>query len=226
MRLLTYYTDSHAEMCQRFVLDRATGFDVIAKHYPQRCETGAFKSNGWNECMMDKLDAILSLPVDGEPVVYVDSDVVLLPGFLEFASVVGGAVSQRACVFFSDDVIQWCAGVMVFSMTREVHDFFRLVASLSPVWGLPDQDVIANLRAQCEQAKGVFPVSTMVLRPDLVCNWATVCRPTVPAPWDGESFVVPDTCVAWHANWTIGIDRKMDMLTKVVAQVEESRELA
>ena len=219
MRLLTYYTDSHADMCQRFVIDRATGFDVIAKHYPQRCETGAFKSEGWNECMLDKLDAILSLPVDGEPTVYVDSDVVLLPGFLEYVTAV---FSERTTpeVIFSDDVIQFCAGVMLFRSTAHVHRWWHLVAELSPVWNLPDQDVVNYLIEQSVRRAGRLPVGTAIIGSDSVSNWATVCRPTVPEPWQGESFVVPDTCVAWHANWTIGVDRKMDMLTKVVEQVE------
>jgi hypothetical protein len=220
VRLLTYYTDTHAEMCQRFVVDRATGFDAIAKHYPQRCETGAFKSEGWNECMLDKLDAILSLPNSDEPVVYVDSDVVLLPGFHEYATKMGSIVTEANYVLMSDDVIQLCAGIMVFRMSQRTRWFFEVVARLSPMWNLPDQDVIANLRMQADQSGGRLPVSLACMDPDKVCNWATVCRPTVPQPWQGESFVVPETCVAWHANWTIGVDRKMDMLTKVVEQVE------
>jgi hypothetical protein len=51
-----------------------------------------------------------------------------------------------------------------------------------------------------------------VLPSDRVCNWATLGNRTV---WQGEDFTVPDSCVAWHANWTVGIDAKMQMLSRV-----------
>jgi hypothetical protein len=50
------------------------------------------------------------------------------------------------------------------------------------------------------------------------CNWATVSTPAVPPPWTGEDFDVPKTCLAWHANWVVGIDRKLEMLGRVVTQ--------
>jgi hypothetical protein len=69
---------------------------------------------------------------------------------------------------------------------------------------------------QCEQTRGRLPIQTQVLHKSVVCNWATVNAPVVPAPWDGESVVVPPSCLAWHANWTVGIDRKQRMLEHVV----------
>lgn len=216
LRLVTYYTPSHEEMCKQYVLGRAWGFhERRPSRFEQTCPTGEFKSNGWNVCMLDKLRCLMSLPEDGMPTVYVDSDVALMRGFhdwcvAEFDSLPGSAVA------FSDDVIQWCAGVMLFRSTPAVQGFWRLLAELSPIWNLPDQDIIHNLRIQADQSGGQLPIVPRVLDPLRVCNWATVNRPTVPSPWIDEPFLIPDTCVAWHANWTIGVDRKMEMLRRVV----------
>jgi len=216
-------------MCRRFVLDRAAGFDrVIAREYPEQvCASAAFKADGWNDAMLQKLDAILSLPVDGSPVVYVDADVCLKSHgrdtFYEamVMNLLGIAdwCEQRA-ILFSDDIIQWCCGVMGFWATPEVMQFWRTVRTLAEAWNLPDQDVIHQLRVQVQQTEGKFPLVPATIARHLVSNWATVHHPTVPAPWSGEPFKVPDTCVAWHANWTIGVENKWAMLEEARRQMD------
>lgn len=216
LRLVTYYTPSHADMCRRFVLSRAWGFEERrSTEYPQTCPTGSFKSTGWNACMLDKLDCLMRLPTDAKPTVYVDADVALLPGFYEWCGATLARMPNDA-VAFSDDVVQWCAGVMLFRTTPVVQRFWQLLADLSPIWGLPDQEVLHQLRMHCEQTGGRLPIEPQVLNRDVVCNWATVSAPVVPAPWTGQPFTVPKTCLAWHANWTVGIDNKLAMLEQVV----------
>jgi hypothetical protein len=165
--------------------------------------------------MLDKLDCLMRLPLDGQPTVYVDADVALFPGFYEWCDETLARMPNDA-VAFADDVIQWCAGVMLFRSTPVVHRFWQLLADLSPIWGLPDQDVLHQLRMQSEQTGGKLPIQPQVLHRSVVCNWATVNAPVVPSLWDGEPFVVPPSCLAWHANWTVGIDRKQRMLEQVV----------
>ena len=213
MRLVTYYTPTHRDMCQRFVLSRAYGFrEVISVEYTQRCPTGSFKAEGWNECMLDKLDCLRRVPMDGQPTLYVDSDVALMPGLLQWAE---RQIAEQAFdgIAMSDDVVQWCAGVMLFRSTSRTHAFWRLISDLSPVWNLPDQDVIDQLRRQCEQRHGELPVPITVLTGDRVSNWATIGNRTV---WQGEDFDMPQGCVAWHANWCLGVEAKTEMLRRVV----------
>ena len=213
MRLVTYYTPTHKSMCQRYVLSRAWKFaEVRAMEFPQRCDSGTFKQPGWNASMLDKLECLMRLPMDGEPTLYVDSDVALFPGLHDWA------LRQIADMDFdgvamSDDVVQFCAGVMLFRATSRVHGWWRLIADLSPIWDLPDQDVIDQLRRQCGQRSGRMPVQLTVLPPDRVCNWATMGHSSV---WEGESFDVPASCLAWHANWVVGVDAKSEMLRRVV----------
>lgn len=213
LRLATYCTPSHRSMCERFVLSRANGFSsVICREYPQRCQTGVFKSDGWNECMDDKLDLLMRLPLDGTPTLYVDSDVAILPGLAEWAEERVRSMEFHE-IAYSDDVVQWCAGVMLFRSTAKVHAWWQLLAGLSPIWNLPDQDVIHQLRQHAAAQNGRLPVPMTVLPSDRVCNWATLGNLT---PWNGEQFSVPATCVAWHANWVVGIAPKIAMLERVL----------
>ena len=213
MRLVTYYTPSHQNMCERFVLGRAYGFEEVrSTRCEQRCPTGSFKQQGWNECMLDKLDCLLSLPADGEPTLYVDSDVALMPGLREWAGSYIDLMPHDA-IAYSDDVVQWCAGVMLFRSTAKTHAWWRLVADLTPIWNAPDQDVIHALRAQSADRKGSLPVPMHVMPGDVVSNWATVGNMSV---WKGDAFDVPASCLAWHANWTVGVAAKEEMLRRVV----------
>jgi hypothetical protein len=208
MRLLTYYTASHADMCRRFVLSRAWAFsEVRAIEYQQTCPTGAFKQPGWNRCMDDKLDALLRLPVDGEPTLYVDSDVILWPGACQWAEnhIRGMSFDEIA---YSDDVVQWCAGVMLFRPTTKTRRWWELVADMSRLLDQPDQDVIHALRTNAKS----LPVPMSVLPSDKVANWAPSGNTSV---WQGEPIAVPKTCYIWHANWCVGVEAKLQMLEQV-----------
>lgn len=215
LRLVSYYTATHKAMCQRFVMQRAWGFDDRRfTEYGQTCKTGDFKSDGWNDCMLDKLRTLLSLPTDGMPTLYVDADVALMPGIAAWCEAASTELEDDS-VAFSDDRVQWCAGIMFFRSTPTVRRFWELVADLSRAWDYPDQDAIHHLRMQCHERRGTFPVRPSVLPQESFCNWATVHK-SIPRPWNREPFKVPQTCLAWHANWTIGVANKMAMLERVV----------
>lgn len=208
LRLATYYTPTHRGMCERFVMSRAEGFsEIVFREYDQKCPAASFKQQGWNACMLDKLDMLMRLPQDGVPTLYADADVCLLPGLAEWCS---ERIRQMEFheIAYSDDVVQWCAGVMLFRSTACTHAWWRLVADMAVLLDQPDQDVIHVLRANAKR----LPVPMTVMPGDRVANWATLGNRT---PWSGEPFAVPETAVAWHANWCIGVEPKMQMLEYV-----------
>lgn len=215
MRLVTFFTPSHEGMMNEFVMPYAADFDEsVIRRERQKCAAGAFKQEGWNDCMNDKLKTLIDLPLDGQPTLYVDSDVALSPRTARWAR---DAKIGDGEVAFSDDVVQWCAGVMLFRPSERTRDWWRLVQQLSNVWNAPDQDVIHSLRIQAQERSGALPVSPSVIPGDVVSNWSTIGNRTV---WDGEDFEVPESCVAWHANWTIGVDRKVEMLRLAKAKMK------
>lgn len=225
LRLITYTTPSHAEMCRRFVLNRAKGFgEVICGEYPQKCATGRFKHPGWNACINDKLHALLRLPTDDVRTVYVDADVILLDGFAAF---VAGKFDRMESdeISFSDDILQWCCGVMMFRSTKRIQEFFEFVLYASKMFDAPDQEIIHFFRHEGKN----FPLPASVLDRKKICNWATVSsldtaegRETFSAKvlkenylWEGQQIVAPDEMVAYHANFCNGVENKMQMLLQI-----------
>lgn len=216
LRLVSYCTPSHEQMCERFVMSRAWGFDDRrVTRFSQTCPSGEFKSSGWNDCMLDKLRTLMALPTDGVTTLYVDADVSLMPGLAAWCDGASGSLADDT-VAFSDDVAQWCAGIMLFKSTPRVSSFWRTLADLAVAWNVPDQDALHSLRMQSHHQSGRLPIDVALLPPDRFCNWATVSAPAIPPPWTGEAFAVPETCLAWHANWTLGIENKLAMLNRVV----------
>lgn len=217
LRLVTYYTPSHEAMCRRFVLARAWGFDEVrSTACEQTCATGEFKASGWNDCMLDKLATLLALPVDDAPTLYVDSDVCLFPGLADWCRGCSAEIGDNE-IAFSDDVIQLCAGVMLFRCTSRVRAFWQTLADMSVVWDLPDQEALYLLQVHARERNGRLPIRPRLLPRDMFCNWATVQSDVAAlSPWNGEAFAVPPKCLAWHANWTIGLDNKQRMLERVV----------
>ena len=211
LRLATFWTPSHRDMAREFVLDRVRGFtDIVAVEYPQQCPSGSFKQPGWNACMDDKLRLLLDLPTDDQPTLYVDADCLLLPGVERWAEETAARL-QPDEIAYSNDVIQWCAGVMLFHTTKAVRDWWRLVLDMSRLLDLPDQETIAVLRQYAKR----LPVPMSCLPASRVANWGTLGNRT---PWAGEPFTVPSSAVVWHANWTIGVPSKMAMLRAAASQ--------
>ena len=82
MRLVSFYTPSHKAMFDEYVAPRTSDFDeVVVAEVSQKGPRASFKKAGWNECMVDKIDTLLSLPDDGKPTLYVDADVVMTAGW-------------------------------------------------------------------------------------------------------------------------------------------------
>lgn len=218
MRLVSFCTPSHKDMLEEFVMPVAGDFDtVVVGIAPQRCPSAAFKQEGWNECMVDKIDTLLSLPTDDKPTVYVDADVLLTKDSRSWFEAYAKSI-DRDSVHYADDSVQWCAGVMVFHATERVAIWWRVVREMSIIWNVQDQDAIHSLRVQSEERGGPLPVNMGVLPGSAVANWATLGNRSV---WDGEPFTPPDGFVAWHANWTIGVQRKLEMLRAVAAHVSK-----
>ena len=105
---------------------------------------------------------------------------------------------------------------MVFHSTPRVALWWLLVREMSIIWNAQDQDAIHSLRMQSQERGGPLPVKMITIPGSAVANWATIGNRTV---WAGEPFGVPAGCVAWHANWTVGVERKMEMLRAAKAQM-------
>lgn len=224
MLIATWYTPSHADMAQRFVIDRykEAGFDECLFHIAkQTCETATFKQPGWNKCTADKLAWLSGMPADGEPMLFVDADVAIFRGLAGCCRIILGerglnGLGER--LLLQDDYVQLCSGVMTFRRTQRMIDFFNLWYQWCVFTRENDQDglsVLQHVRKQigCDE----YLVKPTAVVSELFANWRGL---GFTKPWQGEPIDPPEAMVLWHANWCIGVEAKTKMLEQVVATHE------
>ena len=219
MLIATYFTPSHTELANRFVLSRTVlaGFGgvVCFADELQVCESGVFESPGFREASAEKLRFLGSMPADNRPMLFVDADVVLFSGLADWCEATL-ADKPSNWIGLQDDVLQWCTGVILFRRTREVLDWFMFVYRACVLANLNDQSGWNELRTAATN----WPVQCEVLPHDVISNYAWVTD--AKSLWDGQKFTLPGNCLLWHANWCLGLERKMQMLEQV-ASLETSQ---
>jgi len=211
MRVLSFVTESHEDMLSRFVVDRleSAGFtndDKLQVVFgAQVCESGVYGKDGFNECTQDKLKALASVPI-GETCLYTDADVILLPGCKQMLSKMTVPEDGIACQW---DDGQLCLGMVYWIQTRATRKWWRFVRDFARLRGVMDQTAMHMLLLGSVRQ----PISTVALPLKVFGNWSHVRNDR--RLWAGDDFEVPDCCVAWHANFTIGLANKWKMLEQV-----------
>ena len=106
------------------------------------------------------------------------------------------------------------------------------MAYVSKMLAAPDQDIIHFFR----QNSPKFPLPVSVLDRQKVANWATVSSEDTAEGneafvsevkksgclWEGQQIKAPAEMVAFHANFCIGVEAKMQMLSQI-EEIEHQR---
>jgi hypothetical protein len=210
VKLVSFYTDSHAEMMHDFCLPsvKMGGFNAeIVKSNRQICPSGAFNDAGFADCMLEKLDLLAEQPI-GKRVLYVDADCLLFDNAKAFFE---GVELQKNQIAFQWDSGQLCCGVVLWDQTETTRRWWQFIRDYAEVTALIDQTAMNRLLNESKK----LPVSVCALPFPTVGNWSHVRLQN--KLWDGERFALPEPCYLWHANFTIGIENKIKML-QFVAQ--------
>jgi hypothetical protein len=219
MLIATYFTPSHKDMAERFVLNRweQAGFDdcISCEVLDQDCPTATFKQPGWNECTADKIAWLSEMPMDSQPVLFVDADVAVFAGAADMCRKVLDTSNDTGEMFFQNDYVQLCTGVMLFRRTPAVLGFLDFWCQFCSFTAENDQDGL-HLLQSARKAVGMqgHIVSTSAVASDMWANWRGLGNEK---PWQGEPIDPPPTMTLWHANWCVGVEAKTKMLEQVVA---------
>lgn len=217
MKIITFYTSSHRPLFDRFLSTlRLTNpqLEVAATEMPQRSRTGVFGTVGFNESMQDKIDVILShwsQIRNGEHFLFSDCDVQFLKEFVTDIQ----SYDQSKDILFQDNVDCFCAGFMYCKKTALLKDFLLMVKKLTPQHQMDDQGAINYLldRGEHGLSVGLLPRT----------KYFTVAAATGERVWRGEKFQVPPEVLVHHANWTVGIRRKIRLMDVVSSSVGSVR---
>ena len=212
-KLLTFYSNSHLEIYTNYFLPSfkkhlASSYELLVLNTEQLSPTGVWASPGFDVMMMEKIQWIIkNINLNDDSIlVFSDCDVQFF-GDLKFNL-------KNNDIMFQNDYNSHCAGFCICKQNLKTLNFFKLVEQefKSLMNGqIDDQAIINKIILQTTN-----DIKIGLLDSDLY--W-TVANSTKGAVWSDQPVVCPKTILMHHANWTIGIKNKIQLLQIVRDQI-------
>lgn len=210
MKVYTFFTDSHIELFKIFLenFPYSENIDLVVRKMPQECKTADFMSEGWNNTMSRKVEYILHAldeTPEGQWFVHSDCDIILFEGWETILS----EHSDEYDMLIQNDYSILCAGFFFCKNNSRTRELWKKV-----------KDTMQNYSQDQEAMNHWIP-----LIPDLKIKTLSESYFTYglygKGIWHGhEDFTIPDVqnLKMFHANWTIGIENKKNLLAKTLKQ--------
>ena len=213
MKLFTCYSPSHAEMFNQHFLPSVSlsGLDLQPPSIlPQVCPTGVYESPGFQETCLAKMSYLHNiLLVETEPFVFCDVDIRFYGRVVEDLIEIGEKTDDAADgdgpnpLFQSDGPGGPCTGFMLWYPSPWAVELVEDVISVMAEKHIEDQIGMHHVL----RARGL----TAGLLPDRYWTVGQTGR-----HWKlGDPVRPPSDLLMHHANWTVGVENKMDLLERV-----------
>lgn len=199
MRLFTIASPSHMILLKDYFIPsvkKVGEYELTVMEIPQYGES-SFGSEGFNRVCLDKLylfERMAKLP--DEYVLYADCDLV----FFRFTEIdLRFRIGDKDALFQSDAGML-CAGFIFMRPSKRLSDFFRHCISDYRYGVENDQDVINRTRGMMNF--GLLPAEYYNIA---FANHGKVHN-------SGDPVIIPAGIRIFHANWTVGIENKTELL--------------
>jgi len=217
IKLLTFYSDTHLELYENYFLKSynkflTNEFNLKTKHIPQISSTGEYGKEGFEETMIEKIKFIIeNINLnDPLPLVFADCDVNFLNSFK--TDIVKELQNFDIKFQLNHPSGELCAGFFIAKQNSKVLQFFEAVLTnltdslvdntLPP--GLSDQNIInyfyKNLSSEDINIGSLCPK-----------KYYTVIH-SIKDRWTNQEFTPPSEMLVHHANWVVGIDKKIELM--------------
>lgn len=198
----TFFTDTHKIFLKYFLntFPFDPNIDLTIRNMPQECETGEFVSEGWNKTMKRKVQYIVDA-IDElkkyDVLIHSDADVVFLKPYKEDLLRELGDND----IVFQSDVGTACMGFFAMRVNEKTKSFFQnLYKELDKHYH--DQEAVNYLLRNTDHGLKFSLFSHKFFNHGFLGKH-----------YEGEDQVVfPPDMVVLHANFTIGIERKLKLI--------------
>ncbi|MBD3246675.1 MAG: hypothetical protein GF333_06640 [Candidatus Omnitrophica bacterium] len=234
MRVYSFYTPTHKVLVDEWFLPSVKDdFEVVLEQYGQECASGEFMDQGWNECMVRKVDLIIRGVAENPEKLFIHSDVDI-QFFRPVKDILLRLMKNKDMLIQRES--PWgtvCPGFVIMrgnekngSLWEEVR--LRLVEDKE---GKNDQDILNEilcknnlLRSRIYRKLKVkdktrypnaFGLRWGYLPMSFFSPGAGTGRRWIP----GSAFDIPEDIALHHANWTVGVQNKISQLRYVKEKV-------
>lgn len=216
-KLITFYSESHKDIydifynsCNKYLKN----FDLKYKIIDQVSPTGEYESLGFDLAMLEKVKWIIeNIDInDNNYMIFSDCDVQFFQDINEDLDLYD--------IMFQEDLGSYCAGFFICKQNQIVLDFFNyvyetLVLNMNGI--IHDQTIINHILHN-----NAFPIIKVGL---LNRNkYWTIANVNSGQRWnDGDEIsYVPNDVIMHHANFTVGVKNKIELLKQVKIKYEHS----
>jgi hypothetical protein len=215
MKFFTFYSDSHKHLLDLFLKSffKNCNLDLIVRKIEQKC-SGDYHSNGWQESMINKIQYIidsLNQCNDGEIMIHSDCDILICSDIDNYI---------KESLDNNDISFQWdstgvCMGFFACVKNDITIDFFnKLLSNLC--FHIDDQHCANSLLNSIEFSSlkwKLFDLRTYTIGME---NKMYSQK---------ESFNIPSNMKIFHANFTLNLKDKTDLMNSVFNFLEEKENL-
>jgi hypothetical protein len=221
IKLYAIYTPSHRVLVNDYFLPSLkeyNNFDIILEHQPQECPSAIFKSRGWTKTTRKKVDLILRAIHENWGSIFVFSDVdiqffapiePLIPALMDGYDlrIQRNAPGDKPCTGFFI--------CRANEKTRELWENVR--AYMEEFQEVSDQlSFVRCIHNRSRRPEGL----RWGYLPDMFFSAGTLEAKL----WKpGQPLKTPHKIVLHHANWTVGIENKVEQLELVKSLVKKGR---
>jgi len=202
---------AYADLTDHMIATSGVGFDDWEiMHEPQK-SNGNFGERWFNEICCKRPKRILELLREGHDVFVVDGDVTFFEPITEIQ------IHPKADVQAQIDPDSGlCCGVILYKSNYRVIEFMEIVLqNCIEIDSATNDQVITN--AVIKQ----FPQVQPRLAPfNTIHSFGTLVEPRI---WNGDDFDIPVDCQAFHANYCVGIAKKIELLKYARIQWKKNR---
>jgi hypothetical protein len=199
----TFFTESHKILLKYFLntFPFDADIDLVIRYMPQECNTGVYVSQGWNKTMQKKVNYIIDAfdeLKEGDLLIHTDVDVIF---FKPYKETIIQELGESDIIFQSDRNTA-CMGFFACKINGKTKNLFL---KLNQILKYHEQDQAAlNYLLFAEKFDINFKLFSQK-----IFNYGFVCD----GLYKNESFVpFPEDMVALHANYTIGIETKINLI--------------
>ena len=209
MNIYTCYTDSHNELFQMMeesLKKTNPDLNLISKKLEQECKSGDFMKEGWNKTMEKKMDLILE-SINQDPVfIHSDADVYF---FRDVKEKLEQELGDFDIVFQDDSISGLCCGFFIARSSPRLYDLWTDVKRNIYNFG-NDQNALNMLIRR-------HPIKYKML-PRTFFTFGHVGA----GAWNNHEFEFDRELYVAHANWTVGVQNKINLLNYMRRKMGEN----
>lgn len=196
-------------MCSDIVNECKTKCNIdMACHVIDHSQSN-FGTSGFYEVMLFKVDTIikeLEKP-NVKTIIYFDSDIALLKDAVQNML---SELNDNYDILLQRDNTDFCAGMFIAKNTNPVYRLFKTIRIAMDTDRSKYEPYAADQTALNDVISSIHG-----LRYGFLSDKFTTYGNMSDCLWDGQEFSLPDSTVAFHANFTIGSNNKSKLLKYV-----------